>query len=241
MFRPRKGKPGLAQRVFHTCFSLLSKSVVWRNIKEGHIVLSSKNASSFQLTGRTNPLKAVFICSCHWKTFPGWKEFFFFRRYLKTAYPNKRKTWLLQVTSSYPVMNMFLIKAWAQNWVSREPLWGLIALPRHPPSWVLMLTADTRGHCVYSAVRKVISEAWQLLVLKLLWGKQKPFCCVPRPPLYLWFRNCFINEVSFFTREFHDCPCCSVCVHFLTAEENVWTYLLWKESWVLTSVKMLAS
>lgn len=107
------------------------------------------------------------------------ERMFYFSRYLKIAYPNKRKMWLLQVTSSYPMMNMFLIKAWAQNWVSREPLWGLIALPRHPPLWVLMLTADTRGHCVYSAVRKVISEAWQLLVLKLLWGKQKPFCSVP--------------------------------------------------------------
>ena len=169
------------------------------------------------------------------------ERMFYFSRHLKIAYPNKRKMWLLQVTSSYPVMNMFLIKAWAQNWVSREPLWGLIALPRHPPLWVLMLTADTRGHCVYSAVRKVISEAWQLLVLKLLWGKQKPFCSVPRTPLYLWFRSCFINEVSFFTREFHDCPCCSVRVHFLTAEGNVWTHLLWKESWVLTYVKMLES
>lgn len=241
MFRPSKGKPGLARRVFHTCFSLLWISVVWRNIKEGHIVLSSKNASSFQLTGKTNLWKPSSFAVVTERHFQAGKNVFFFPRYLKTTYPNKRKVWLLQVTSSYPMMNMFLIKAWAQNWVSQEPLWGLIALPRHPPSWVLMLTADTRGHCVYSAVRKVISKAWQLLVLKLLWGKQKPFCSVPRPPLYLWFRSCFINEVSFFTREFHYCPCCSVRVHFLTAEGNVWTHLLWKESWVLTSVKMLAS
>ena len=27
---------------------------------------------------QNKPLKAVFICSCHWKTFPGWKECFFF-------------------------------------------------------------------------------------------------------------------------------------------------------------------
>lgn len=163
----------------------------------------------------------------------------FFSRYLKTIYPNKRKMWLFQVTSSYPKMNMFLIKAWAQNWVWWEPLWYLITLLRHPPPLVLMLTLDTQGHCVYSEVRKVISEAWQLLVLKLLCGKQKPFCSVPQVPLYHWFRNCFINGVQFFTREFHYCPCFSIC--FRTAEGNVWTYLLWKESWVLTSVKMLAS
>lgn len=222
MFRSREGKAGLAQRFFCICFSLLWKPVVWRNIKEGHIV-SSQNALSFSLWAKQTLCKTaetVFICTCHCKTFPGWNEFF--SRYLKTLYPDKRKMWSFQVTSSYLTMNMILMKAWAQNWVSCKSLWCLLFLLRYLPSLVLMQTLDTRGHLVSSEAEKVISEAWQLLVLKLLCGKQKPFCSVPQPPLYHWLRSCFRNGVYFSTKAFPYCPCFDVSVCFWRAEGNVW-------------------
>lgn len=65
----------------------------------------------------------------------------------------------------------------------------MIVMSDHSPETPTITGTDLQlltpwGHFVDLAVRKVISEAWQLLELKLLCGKQKPFCSVPQPPLY---------------------------------------------------------